>query len=210
MTGLARILVAGASLILLGGCMQRTVTHTDSRISFGEGWAQEVGDVDKIKEKFSSGFEIKDGVAVASGGQGNITGKTYPLKNLEVENLSLNQGARETGKSFQTLSLFKGVSAFKTSEARESRSAFAANSAQGFDQEFATGSADVSGKAYESDGQAARESKLDFFGSKRAARESSARSTQARADVVLDAGRLKETPSSLSEQQVRDILHPGS
>ncbi len=54
--------------LLLSGCeTQRTVKTTQSRMSFGEQWSQQVGDVDKMKEKFAGGFEIRDGRAVTAG-----------------------------------------------------------------------------------------------------------------------------------------------
>jgi len=76
--GAGRAVVWLGGLVLLAGCAaERTVLRTESRMGFGEAWSQQLGDEAKIKEKYASGFEIKEGRAVATGE------KTAPFEKKE-------------------------------------------------------------------------------------------------------------------------------
>ena len=199
--------LVGVSLVLgLGGCVQRTVTSTQSKISFGQGWAEQTGDADKIRDKWASGFEIKDGIAVATDPKKNLEAKTLTLNTLQNKSFAVSGTSPIPGKTFKTGS-FGQTPAFQTATASESQKSFSTSTAEESSKKLKTGIFGGSERKFAT--KAARESDDAFTGSKKAARESSAKSTPARTDVVLDQGRLKENPSSLTEEQVRDILHPG-
>lgn len=196
---------------LLGGCVERTVTSTESHMGFAQGWAQQAGDTDKIRKKFSSGFEIKNGVAVASNGKKDMEPKAMTPKTIETKDYNPGGKNMDTGKTFAT-SMFNRTPELKTSTVKDEKKMFATHSADGMDKEFATKDARENGKNFQGASKAAREDKREFFGGKRAAREDSVKITPARADVVLEksTGVLKRDPAALSEEQVRDILNPGS
>lgn len=201
-----RCLISVSLVPLLGGCVQRTVTNTQSKISFGTGWAEQTGDVDKIRDKWASGFEIKDGMAVATDPKKNLQAKNLTLNTLQSKSFAVTGTSPIPGKTFKTGN-FGQTPAFQTSTASESQKAFGTNAAELGNQQVKTGLFGSGQRKYST--KAAREAGDQYTSGKKSAGESSAKATPAHADLVLDQGRLKEDPSSLTEDQVRDLLHPG-
>jgi hypothetical protein len=213
-TKVLRFLGLSGGLAILVACeSQRTVTHTESKIGFGDGWQSQLGDEKKMKEKYASGFEIKDGRAVATGDRPN----PFEKKEFSTGEFGTNSAGdskkeyskKEFGseqKAFETKSFSKG------SPAREagSRSIWERKNAPSSDDEF--GTQEWAEAAREFGGpQAAREhgSKFRFTG--RHGRESSVSATAQR--VELDTSNPQAaTPGSavgtLSVDDVRKMLNP--
>jgi hypothetical protein len=114
------VVVAG----MVAGCAaERTVLRTESRMGFSEAWSHQLGDEAKIKEKYASGFEIKDGRAVATGE------KEAPFEKKAFATETLARESYEgTGRDVERR-MFSGKREYRTEEfdtgasARETRSA---------------------------------------------------------------------------------------
>ncbi len=139
---LLRFFCLSGGLVLLSACQsQRTVTHTESKMGFGDGWQSQLGDEKKIKEKYASGFEIKDGRAVATGNRPN----PFEKKEFSTGEFSTKSAADGT-KEFSKKGFGSGQKTFETkpyakgSPAREagSRSRWERKSVPGADEEFGT------------------------------------------------------------------------
>lgn len=214
MTGFVRFFLPICTLLSLSGCMQRTVTETGSRISFSNGWSSQLGDTDEIKKRFASGFEIKDGLAVAAGETKGFDPKTLQMKSIQQKTFELKGTVPDAKKPFAGTSAFSQTPEFKTSTLQAPLKEFPTGSARGIDMNkvVPTEISAANGKPFPGSSKVAREGGLrEFFGGNRSARENAARTTAARADLVQDerSGRLVPVESSLTEAQVRDILHPG-
>jgi len=197
---------------LFGSCMQRTVTRAESRYAFSEGWSSQLGDEKKLKKKFASGFEIKDGQAVATN-----------ERKLGLILEDLDQPAYETHsyedsdktsflkKKFAGTRKFRDVDTFETSEAPEGTQTFfgANRQAREADQAFSTPRSSLADRMFGRRKDTAPEESKKYWDASRAAPEDSASTTNATVSLAQDdSGRLVPTESSLSEQQVRDLLHP--
>jgi len=109
---MSKLLPLVVCLTVLGviSCTQREVIGTkQSSYSFGQQWAGQTGDVDKMESKFASGFEIKDGRAVSAGNSKEPFAKEeFAFKNLD------KKGYRDGGKDSNLKKpLFGGDKKFK-------------------------------------------------------------------------------------------------
>tara|TARA_R110002096_G_scaffold316010_10_gene510371 strand:+ start:24453 stop:25211 length:759 start_codon:yes stop_codon:yes gene_type:complete len=162
---------------LLSGCeTQRTVLKTESRMSFGDQWSQQLGDVDGLKDKFASGFEIRDGRAVVAGEKEerssrrdkkstrfNLNGEDMELPKSSVKKIRTGPLARFANDDDSEVERFAGVSNFDTDELN--RNSFDAGDSpsdsrkvapwadrdSNMREEFAADSVPSSGKTYETD-----------------------------------------------------------
>jgi hypothetical protein len=129
-----------AAAVLCGCQAQRTVTHTESRMDFGQAWSQQVGDEKKMKEKYASGFEVKDGRAVATGDKKppfddkkQFATGDFATKKFGEDGKSVSKKAFNGGKSFETKAFDTGEPARETGK----RSSWGRKDV-GIEDEFAT------------------------------------------------------------------------
>lgn len=212
-TNWRQILVSCVGMAILGGCeAQRTVLHTESRMGFGDSWAEQIGDEKKMKEKYASGFEIKDGRAVATGSKQNpFEKKEFATGDFAAAESGMSKKGlakkefRSNNKTFATGDYVTG------SPAQESgrRAFWQSKEASGIDGEFATAEWAQAARAFDS-GQAAREqgNRFSLPGRKREAGISE------RADrVEIDSSNSQPIVegsfgSTLSVDDVRKMLSP--
>jgi hypothetical protein len=109
-------------------------------MDFGEAWSQQTGDDKKIKEKYASGFEIKDGRAVATGDKKN---PFADRKEFATEEFGTKEYG-DKGKAFSKKQ-FEGKKGFETKDyatgapARETgKRSFLEREDAGINDEFAT------------------------------------------------------------------------
>lgn len=98
-------------------------------MSFGDQWSQQLGDVDGLKEKFASGFEIKDGRAVAAGesetrtrrrdkksGNFSLNGQDMELPKSHIKKIRTGPLARFANDDSSDVERFAGVGEFNTED----------------------------------------------------------------------------------------------
>jgi hypothetical protein len=209
-----RLLGAVGVLALLVSCAsQRTVTHTESRIGFGDGWAGQLGDEKKIKEKYASGFEIKDGRAVATGDRPNpFEKKEFSTGEFEARKSGDDQKEFSTGnfesnqKAFETRKFSKGTPARETGR----RSFWERKGAPGIEDEFATAEWAQAARDFDS-GQVAREQGNKFRFSGNHGREAEISANARRVEIDTSNPRAivpGSAANTLSVDDVRKLLNP--
>ncbi|MEM1297229.1 MAG: hypothetical protein AAGH89_17825 [Verrucomicrobiota bacterium] len=123
-------LLVSAFALLLASCeTERTVLRTESRMTFGDQWSQQLGDVDGLKEKFASGFEIRDGRAVAAGepeqrssrrdkklSKFNLNGEEMEMPKSNIKKIRTGPLARFANDDSSDVERFAGVGNFDTEE----------------------------------------------------------------------------------------------
>ncbi len=205
------LLCAGA-LVLSGCASERTVLSTDSRVSFTEGWSSQLGDEKKMKEKYASGFEIKEGRAVATGDKPSpFEGKEFSKTEFRREAFS-GSGEEVSKKEFSGGKRylprpFQGV---RNAPDGDQRSGWQGQSSSWGDDRFVT--RDWSGSERRADTGAAPESGKKFAFPRGGNREAplAAGAERVRVDPTsgtpLPAG--QRTGTMLSVEDVRKMLSP--
>jgi len=209
-----RFLALMGGLAILCGCeSQRTVTHTESKIDFGQAWSQQVGDEKKMKEKYASGFEIRDGRAVASGEKENPFAEKKEFSTGDYEKKQFAEDGKEVSKKdfggkkrFETKGYDKGTPARETG-----KRSFLERRDAGIDDEFATSEWAQAARSYEPGDQAKEQGKR--FGLPGGGRGEAPISSQAQR-INVDSS--PSTPmgegggglSTMSVDEVREMLNP--
>ena len=204
-----------AGLTILCGCeAQRTVTHTESKIDFGQAWSQQLGDDKKMKEKYASGFEIRNGRAVATGDKKNPFEDKKEFATGDYDKKEFADGGKEVSKEeyggnkrYETKGYDRGSPARETG-----KRSFLERKDAGIDDEFATSEWAQAARSYEP-GDKAREQGKRFGlpGGGRGEAPISSRAKRINVDsspsTPIGEGGLSGA-SSMSVDQVREMLNP--
>jgi hypothetical protein len=211
---LIRFFGGACALALLLSCeTERTVTHTESRMGFGEGWSGQLGDEKKIKEKYASGFEIKDGRAVATGERPNPFEKkefaTGAFQTRDAGDQRKQFATKEFGadqKAFQTRKFDQGAPARETGR----RSPWQGRRPAGAEDEFATAEWAGAAKAFDSGAAAPEQGEnFRFFGNHGREADLSARARRVEIDTTNPRSIAPgSAASTLSVDDVRKLLNP--
>jgi len=193
----------------LSSCTQRTVLESKQSYSIsGNQWGGQVGDEDKLREKFAGGFEItKDGQAIATGNKKNpFEGKEFEIKEFDSGTAAkeFSTGSQDDKKMFSGLRDFK-EKAFNTGKpASESSltSSYATRESGMQGQGFETNEWNRATERYRT--SKAADSDKVFFGPKNA-NEQNSRSVNAK--VTASSTDLMNN-GNLTVDDVRKLLHP--
>ncbi|MEO0448285.1 MAG: hypothetical protein AAF191_19645 [Verrucomicrobiota bacterium] len=199
-TPLKHLLVPVCTLLVFSGCVERTVTQTQSSISFSDGPSSPIGDQKKMLDRWYSGNK-----------QLGIESDRFEVNSLNSTNQRVNGKKNQPLKTFEGTKLFEGTKEYATTNASEQkkRSLWDRSSFDG-QKEFKTGSSSFDQQSFSDGSKRAYGSGNTYADGNSLSQESQQRVTSADTTLTIDdRGRTSRLPhSKMTEDEVRNLLNP--